>query len=169
MTVRRRLSSAFRRAYETAGLSQEAISAALGIRQATISKYARGEVQPPIDFLEQVDRLVGHPRGHVLRLAGYVDDGVDLVAAIATDPTLNEDGREFVLHAYRFSQGVAAEERNGEPTVEELAAIGPPFDPWEAKVWGDPDMLEADKRGLILRHRRDLLRGDDQDVESQAS
>jgi len=109
MSAKERLSTAFRRAYEAAGLSQEAVSDALGIRQATISKYARGDVQPPLDFLEQFElSVLRQPRGHVLRLAGYVADDVDLVAAIKTDPHLTEDGREVVLHTYDFCRRQAA-------------------------------------------------------------
>ena len=84
MTPRERVCRAFRLAYQQAAMTQEALAEATGIRQATISKYARGETQPPLDVLEKVDRALGKPAGHVLRLAGYIDDDVDLETAILT-------------------------------------------------------------------------------------
>lgn len=87
---RGRLSEAFRQAYEQAGLSQEQLSEMTGVKQTTISKYARGAVQPPLELLPAVDAACGKPRGHILRLAGYVDDEVDVVAAIENDPNITD-------------------------------------------------------------------------------
>lgn len=96
------LSDAFRRAYESAGLSQQALSAATGIDQSLISKYARGATQPPLDALVKVDEACGQPRGHVLRLAGYVQDSIDIEAALASDPALDQEGRDMVVRLYRI-------------------------------------------------------------------
>src|SRR5688500_3037091 len=100
---RARISKAFRKAYKDAGLTQETLGQRLGIPQGTISKYARGEVAAPLDVLERVDEACGRPKGHVLRLAGYVDDGpVDVLAAIESDPALWDDvDRECMREAYR--------------------------------------------------------------------
>lgn len=100
---RGRLSVAFRRAYESAGLSQQALSELLGIDQSLISKYARGAVAPPLDFLEQVDVALARPRGHVLRLAGYVDDeSTDAIAAIQHDPYITDGQRDALLLLYNL-------------------------------------------------------------------
>jgi transcriptional regulator with XRE-family HTH domain len=100
-TTRARLSEAFRKAYEQAGLSQEALSELTGVKQTTISKYARGAVQPPLEYLPAVDAACRQPRGHVLRLAGLVDDAVDVVAAIENDPTLPDlIDREALIGLY---------------------------------------------------------------------
>jgi len=53
------------------------------------NRYPTGDdqqvrAQPPLDVLEKVDRALSKPAGHVLRLAGYVDDDVDLETAILT-------------------------------------------------------------------------------------
>ena len=106
------LSDAFRRAYEGAGLSQQALSAATGIDQSLISKYARGATQPPLDALVKVDRACGRPKGYVLRLAGYVDDDLDIKAALASDPTPEPDGRGMVVRLYEMLQDDARRSRN---------------------------------------------------------
>lgn len=100
-TPRERLCRAFRQAYEAAGLTQEKLSELTGIRQATISKYARGDVTPPMDALEQTDAACRRPKGHCLRLAGYVEGDADSVAAIQADPDLDESAKDGMLHLYR--------------------------------------------------------------------
>lgn len=100
-STERRLSDAFREAYETAGVSQTQIAEALGVDQPRVSKWARGESQPPLEKLPVIDALCGQPRGYVLRLAGYVDD-IDIEAAIKADPRLTEKGRSTVLAYYLF-------------------------------------------------------------------
>lgn len=97
-----RLSDAFRVAYETAGISQTQIADALpGIDQPTVSKWARGERPPPLWVLPLIDDMCGERRGHILRMAGYVDDGIDVVAAINRDPALDEDSKAAMLLSYR--------------------------------------------------------------------
>ena len=103
MTARERVAKAFRRAYESAGLSQEALSKTTGIKQTTISKYARGEVMAPLEVLEKVDAACRRPRGHVLRLAGFVDDEKpDVLAAIEADAELSDPDRDALLFLYNF-------------------------------------------------------------------
>lgn len=98
---RGRLSTAFRQAYESAGLSQQALGERLGIDQSLISKYARGAVEPPLDLLPRVDHACGQPAGYVLRLAGYVTD-CDVSAAIASDPSLTPRYRRELVHYYEY-------------------------------------------------------------------
>jgi len=96
----RRLSDAFREAYEAAGVSQTQIAEALGVDQPRVSKWARGESEPALHQLPVIDALCGQPRGHVLRLAGYVDDGVDVIAAIHQDDRLDKESRDAIILLY---------------------------------------------------------------------
>jgi len=106
---RERVCRAFRDAYEQAGLTQEALrdrinaneNEASRTSQGTISKYARGETQPPLDFLAKVDAALGRAPGHVLRLAGYVDD-CTVPDAIAADPSLTKRYQDDVLTFYEY-------------------------------------------------------------------
>ena len=96
-----RLSEAFRQTYESAGVSQLDIAAALDVDQPTVSKWARGMRRPPLDALPVTEQLAGVPKGTILRLAGYVDDSnVDVAAAILADPRLNDGDRLVLLDVY---------------------------------------------------------------------
>lgn len=57
-----------------------------------------------LDTIAAIDRACGLALGTILRRAGYVSDEIDLPAAILSDPDLDEDGREFVAHAYDFAR-----------------------------------------------------------------
>jgi transcriptional regulator with XRE-family HTH domain len=95
------LTEAFKVAVETAGLTQEQLAERLGVHQTTVSKWLLGKAQPPLEHLPTIDALCGQPKGHVLRLAGYVEDiDSDVLAAIAQDPHLSEDGRASVTQVY---------------------------------------------------------------------
>jgi len=98
----RRLSDAFREAYEAAGVSQKQIAEAAGVDQPRVSKWARGESQPPLEKLPIIDTLCGQPLGHILRLAGYVADVDDVESIIRSDPALGPDDRVSVLKYYRY-------------------------------------------------------------------
>lgn len=100
-----RLCAAFRTAYETAGLTQDALGERTGLPQARISKYARGESTPPLNVLELVDAACRQPKGYVLRLAGYVDDDLDIAAAIAADRSISgSEDRAMLVRIYRRFQ-----------------------------------------------------------------
>lgn len=98
------LGSAIRSAYVSAGITQEEIAAELGIDQTTVSKWVQGQRWPPLDALPKIDRLCGKPRGHVLKLAGWVEDSdVDVIAAIKQDPALRDPiAREVMTELYRI-------------------------------------------------------------------
>ena len=98
----RSLSDAFREAYQAAGISQAEIAEATGVDQPRVSKWARGESQPPLEKLPTIDALFQKPKGYILRLAGYVDDGIE--AALSGDPALTDYGRSAVLSFYRFTR-----------------------------------------------------------------
>jgi hypothetical protein len=104
-----RLTAAFNGALSDAGLTQEHLADKLGVHQTTVSKWIVGKAQVPLQHLPAIDELCGKPRGHILRLAGYVSDDIDLLAAIRTDPTLDEDGRQHVVSAYEYCRSHAKE------------------------------------------------------------
>jgi transcriptional regulator with XRE-family HTH domain len=96
----RPIADAFREAYQAAGISQTEIAEATGVDQPRVSKWTRGESQPPLEKLPTIDALFKQPKGYILRLAGYVEDGIE--AAIQADPKLDADNRRAVLAFYRF-------------------------------------------------------------------
>lgn len=101
-TDERQLSDAFREAYEAAGVSQVQIAEECEVDQPTVSKWARGVLQPPLWALPIIDELCGRPKGHVLRLAGYVEDDFDVEAALAVDPSFADpDDRAMVVRFYK--------------------------------------------------------------------
>ena len=95
-----RLGAALRATYEDAGVSQEQLADGLGVDQTTISSWARGMRRAPLDALEEVEKICRVRKGTILRRAGYVDEGVDLVTAIRTAPDLDEHGRQIMTTLY---------------------------------------------------------------------
>lgn len=110
---------ALRTAYEAAGVTQKEIAAAAGVDQTTVSKWAKGQRWPPLNVLPIIDELCGQPRGHVLRLAGYVEDADgDVLAAIVQAAALTDEiDRQVMVEVYKiFSK------RERGPTVDEVNA-----------------------------------------------
>lgn len=94
------LGEAIQHARTDAGLSQTDLADRVGIDQPRLSRYIRGVDLVPYDLLPLIDAACGKPKGHVLRLAGLVDEGVDVVAALKLDPKLGDDEREAMLLLY---------------------------------------------------------------------
>lgn len=94
------LGEAIQHARRDADLSQTDLAERIGIDQPRLSRYIRGVDLVPYDLLPLIDAACGKPKGHVLRLAGLVDEGVDVVAALQLDPKLGEDEREAMLLLY---------------------------------------------------------------------
>lgn len=82
------------------GKTQKDIADFFGVSDATISRWEAGGRQPALDLLPTFDRFAGHPRGHVLRLAGYVDDELDLPAMISVASELHPEQRQTLLDVY---------------------------------------------------------------------
>jgi transcriptional regulator with XRE-family HTH domain len=97
-----RVGAAFRTAYEAAGLRQGDVAKALGVDQATVSKWARGVQRIDLEYFPEIDRVCRRPLGWVLTKAGFVDPGpmVDVASAVAADPALDEDGRNALAMLY---------------------------------------------------------------------
>lgn len=94
------LGEAIQHARKDAGLSQMDLAERVGIDQPRLSRYIRGVDLVPYDLLPLIDAACGKPKGHVLRLAGLVDEGVDVMAALQLDPKLGDDEREAMLLLY---------------------------------------------------------------------
>jgi transcriptional regulator with XRE-family HTH domain len=97
----RDLAAAIRQTYEQAGMTQVRLAATIGASQAMVSRWARGEVAPDLDTIAAVEAACGAPRGHILRLAGYVDEVTDVVSAVLVDPALSPIQRDMLLDVYR--------------------------------------------------------------------
>jgi transcriptional regulator with XRE-family HTH domain len=103
-----RVGTAFRTAYQGAGLRQEDIAAELGVDQGTVSKWARGLQRIDLDYFPRIDALCRQPTGHVLRLAGYVDFTPDVVAALTADTRLPDIPKQMLIDAYRAAVNLSA-------------------------------------------------------------
>lgn len=82
--------------------TQTEIAELLGVGQNTVSDWERDRSVPPLEHITALELAAGRPRGWALRLAGHVDDVVDVRSAIAADPELDDIGRELVLDVYEI-------------------------------------------------------------------
>lgn len=105
------LHEAIRQAY-TGRLRQIDLAERLGVDQTAISRWARGANRPQLEELAAIEEACGRPRGYILRLAGFVDEIVDVESAVAADPRLNDEGRRTVLITYRAVVEASAETRS---------------------------------------------------------
>jgi transcriptional regulator with XRE-family HTH domain len=77
------LGAAIRRARkDESGWTQVDLADALGVDQATVSKWERGENSPDLVTLVRLEGVLQLPRGQVLRWAGFVegDDALPFAA-----------------------------------------------------------------------------------------
>ena len=75
-TVPTRLAEAIRSSYQ-GRMTQAEIAAALGVAQNTVSRWSTGDVEPRLDDIADLERVLGLPSGYILRSAGYVEDTLD--------------------------------------------------------------------------------------------
>lgn len=141
-----------------------------------VSEYELNRTRIPLDVLGKIEAALDLTRGQLLVDAGVVEarhvpTRTSTESAITEDSLLDDGFKEQMLDFYRFAvERTAAYRRQVVPTAEDLAAIGPPFDhPLQAQIWADPELIDEHRRVLIWRHQRGLLRGDNNDVDSQAS
>jgi transcriptional regulator with XRE-family HTH domain len=79
------------RRLESQGWTTKQLAAQFEVTEPTVNRWKNGERTPRLEQLPTFDRLAGQPKGHVLRLAHYVDDGgVDVIAAIEHAPDLTD-------------------------------------------------------------------------------
>lgn len=103
-----RLSAALRETVEKAGVSQIEIAERLGVDQPTVSRWVRGMRRPPLDILATIEDMAGVQKGTVLRVAGYVDDDLDVITAVNADPELSDAARKVVLGVYEGLRKMSA-------------------------------------------------------------
>lgn len=95
-----RLGKALRQARLEGGVTQRALADLADLQQPTISRWEKGERLPSLEELWRVEDALGLTRGTVLIRAGLV--GVDSVEhAIAGEQGLTDEGKAFLLNAYR--------------------------------------------------------------------
>jgi transcriptional regulator with XRE-family HTH domain len=82
-------------------MTQTTLADAVGVDQPTVSRWERDEQRPSLEQLAAVDAATGRRRGFVLIAAGLVEGVQSVEAALALDPSLDDEQRRFVLNAYR--------------------------------------------------------------------
>lgn len=85
-------------------LTTREIATHFDVADSTITRWEKGKRTPALDQLPDLDALAGKPRGHVLRIAGYVDDPegfvIDVETAVMRDPDLDSGGVAAVMQVY---------------------------------------------------------------------
>lgn len=112
---------ALRQARDDAGMTQEELAAAVGLRQPAIQKWETGR-RPGLDRLAELEEKMGYDRGYVLRLAGYVTDDGSVRARIQGDPLLTPGHRRIVLRTYDGAVEDSAAERRARSAKSRPAA-----------------------------------------------
>jgi hypothetical protein len=84
------------------GMTTRGIADYFAVTDSTVYRWEGSGRVPALSLLPAFDRLAGQPRGHVLRLAGYVSDEIDLAAAIASAPDLDDMGRDILAKVYEI-------------------------------------------------------------------
>lgn len=69
-----RIGRAIHHVCREAGMRQEDAAAAVGVTQSTISDWINGRSEPSASRLVLIDRACGQPPGHIMTLAGLLDD-----------------------------------------------------------------------------------------------
>lgn len=113
MLIAVNLGEALRRA--RGRMTQDELAAATGIDQGTISRWERGQGQPGLDQIRQIEDAAGRRRGFVLIAAGYVSVPATPRAMIETDAELENGYRVLVLSAYDGALASSTAERASMP------------------------------------------------------
>lgn len=95
--------------------SQAELALAVGVTQPMISDWEKGkEKRPSLQHLYAIERFLDLPRGHFLRIAGYVDDPCQRTTedAIRADTSLAVAYRDNLILAYRAFVAATKEEQS---------------------------------------------------------
>jgi transcriptional regulator with XRE-family HTH domain len=98
---------ALRRAREDAGLSQRALSRALGLSNSAVWQWEQGQAIPRPDVVAAVEKELELEAGRLSRLLGYLPAGaveremISVIEAVQADPKLGERERELLTTMYR--------------------------------------------------------------------
>jgi transcriptional regulator with XRE-family HTH domain len=109
--------TALRLAREEVELTQEELARRVGRVQSSIYKWENGR-EPKLDRIRDLEQAMGYPRGHVLRLAGYVADSATARDAIRLDPGLTPNQRENLLAAYDVAAAASSRSRTARSASE---------------------------------------------------
>lgn len=102
--------AALRQAREEAGVTQDELARRVNRVQSSVQKWEAGRM-PGLDRLADLERALGYRRGHLLRLAGYVDEARTAREAIEFDPALTPDNRDHALAAYDVAAKLSSRAR----------------------------------------------------------
>jgi transcriptional regulator with XRE-family HTH domain len=95
----RSLHQAIRSAYQ-GRIRQDDLADALGVDQATISRWSAGKSRPNVVQMRGIETLAGRPLGWIDAQCGLIDDVCTVPQAIAMDPALSDSDRAVLLDAY---------------------------------------------------------------------
>lgn len=101
----RTIGQAIERAYKRAGITQDELGRRIGRTQGTISEWKMGRGTPSFDDVRAIDKACELPVGFVLHAAGYVANVRTVPEAIAMDPALSSEARDFLLALYERAAG----------------------------------------------------------------
>lgn len=100
------LSEAIRACYEDR-LTQDQLAEVTGMLQSKVSRLARGETEPRLSDLKQIEKACGRPAGWIAAQAGYVAEIRTVPEAIDMDPDLDDAGRESLRNAWEELRAAA--------------------------------------------------------------
>ena len=103
--------AALRRAREEAELTQEQLAGRMSLAQSSIQKW-EGSREPKLDRIAALEEAMGYTRGHVLRLAGYVEVATTAREALLADPSLTPDHQELIVCAYDVAARLSSKIRS---------------------------------------------------------
>jgi transcriptional regulator with XRE-family HTH domain len=98
---------ALRRLREDAGLSQRALSRALGLTNSAVWQWEQGRAIPRPEVVAALEKELGLAAGTLSRLLGYLPAGaveremISVIEAVQADSKLGERERELLTTMYR--------------------------------------------------------------------
>lgn len=106
------ISRAIKVAREAADIPQTELASRLGVAQSLVGRWETTS-EPSLESIVKIERVLGLPRGELLRAAGYVSDVVSVGRAVEEDPVLDERAKRVLLATYRALHAKHAAGSNG--------------------------------------------------------
>jgi transcriptional regulator with XRE-family HTH domain len=91
---------AIRIARETEGLSQRELAVGVDAAQSMVARWETSS-EPTLAVIGKMERVLGLPKGDLLRSAGYVAGVISVGRAIREDPILDQRAKSVLLASYR--------------------------------------------------------------------
>jgi hypothetical protein len=108
LEIVRRVTEALERGEVPAGDVPGAEKQARALTQTKLSKWSRGEDEPPKEVIPVIEWAVRRPRGWIWNACGYLGDLVTTVPAAAEmDPLLTPDARRVLVGLYESLKDIA--------------------------------------------------------------